>query len=433
MRYLGGGAFNADRGLQYTGPNRPHTDSGAVVNDDIALTIGAIFRSIRIIAEVSALLPLRAYQRDGNGDLLEIGPDSPDAWLPKLIARPNPVMTGDQWREAMYAQMAGWGNGYSQITRIASGRPQELWPYKTDRMEVHRRPADLEVDYKYPDVNGSPQILPKGKVLHLKAFTLDGYTGISPLGCARNAAGLALQAERFAGSFYQAGGKPSGVMTSDRVLTPQQRDQINAAYGSMSDGSTGKRFWLLEGDLKYTPLTVNPEDLQMVATRAFQVSDVARFFGVPLFLLMESEKNTSWGSGIEQTNLAFLIYTLSPYLQDMAAAWNTWIIPERDQGRLCVEVDTDPLMAADFTSRANFLSSMAQNGLMTRNEGRKKLKLPKNLSPAADELTCQVNLVPIGQLGQTTAPQRAALQSAWQYGEDLIRRVTTRATEDANP
>lgn len=432
MKYLGGGAFNADRGMQYTGPNRPQSDSGAVVNDDVALTIGAIFRSIRVIAEVSALLPLRAYERDSNGDLKEIDPAGKDGWLPALIRRPNPVMTGDQWREAMYAQMGGWGNAYSDIVRVASGRPQELWPYKVDRMEVHRR-TDLGVDYRYPDAQGVPQTLRAGKVLHLKAFTLDGYTGISPLGCARNAAGLALQAERFAGSFYAAGGKPSGVMTSDRVLSPQQRSQILEAYGSMGEGGTGKRFWLLEGDLKYQPLTVNPDDLQMVATRAFQVSDIARFFGVPLFLLMETEKSTSWGSGLEQTNLAFLLYTLQPYLQDMAEAWNTWIIPPADQGRLCVEVDTDPLMAADFTSRANFLSTMWQNGGMTRNEGRKKLKLPRINDAAADQLTVQVNLVPIDKLGETDAPTRERLQNAWTYGQDMLRRVQAKPTEGAGP
>ncbi len=428
MRYLGGGAFNADRGIQYSGPNRPASDSGAVVNDDVALSIGAIFRSIRVIAEVAALMPLRAMERARNGDLTEVDPLGPDGWLPALIRKPNPVMTGDQWREAMYAQMAGWGNAYSDIVRVDTWRPKELWPYKVDRMEVHRR-DDLEVDYKYPDVYGSPRVLQRDRVLHLKAFTLDGYTGLSPLGCARNAAGLALQAERFAGSFFAQGGKPAGYMSSDRVLSPQQRTQILDAYGSMGESGTGQRFWLLEGDLKYTPLTVNPDDLQMVATRGFQVSDLARFFGVPLFLLMETEKSTSWGSGLEQTNLAFLLYTLQPYLEDMANAWNSYIIPAKDQGRLCVEIDTDPLMAADYTSKANFLSSMWQNGGMTRNEGRRKLKLPRVDDPAADQLTCQVNLVPIDKLGQTDAPTRERLQNAWQFGQDLLRRVQTRETE----
>lgn len=426
MRFLGGSVFNADRGLQYSGPNRPMSDSGALVNDDVALTIGAIFRSIRIIAEVGAMCSLKGYAIEKNGDRREL---EPEHWLAKLLRRPNEVMTGDQLTEALYAQMAGWGNAYGQIVRNSAGRPVEVWPYKVDRMDVLRN-TDLTVTYRYPDVDHSPRDLPKGKVLHLKAFTVDGYIGMSPLGAARNAAGLALQAERFAGSFFQAGGKPAGIMTSDRVLSPAQRATLEAAYGSMAEGGTGKRFWLLEGDLKYTPLTVNPDDLQMVATRGFQIADIARFFGVPLFLLMETEKSTSWGSGLEQTNLAFLIYTLQPYLQDMTAGWNTWIIPPEEQGKLIVEADLEPLMAADLTALANYLNGAAQNGWMTRNEIRRRRKLPRSNETGADQLTAQVNLQPLEKLGEATPAERASLQNAWQLGEDLLGRMR-RPTEDA--
>ncbi len=423
MRYLGGGVFNADRGYQYSGPNRPMSDAGALVNDDVALTIGAIFRSIRIIAEVASMMQLRGYAVDRNGDRTEL---EPGHWLARLLRRPNEVMTGDQWAEAMYGQMAGWGNAYSQIVRNNAGLPVELWPYKVDRMDVERL-ANLEVQYRYTASSEGPKVLPRGKVLHLKAFTLDGYIGMSPLGAARNAAGLALQAERFAGSFFAAGGKPAGIMTSDRVLSPAQRATLEAAYGSMAESGTGKRFWLLEGDLKYTPLTVNPDDLQMVATRGFQIADIARFFGVPLFLLMETEKSTSWGSGLEQTNLAFLIYTLQPYLQDMAAAWNTWIIPPDEQGKLIVEPDLEPLLAADLTALSNYLNGAAQNGWMTRNEIRRKRKLPRK--DGGDELTAQVNLQPLSSLGQVQPAQREQLQNAFRLGEDLLARLRAPARQ----
>lgn len=425
MRYLGGSFFNPERGEQRAGPDRPSTDSGVAMTDSMAMSIGSIFRCVRIIAEVGALMPLKAYERLPNGDARELPPDH---WLPTIIRRPNPIMAGDQWLEAMYAQAAGWGNGYSQIVRNSQGIPIEIWPQKVDRMRVVRR-TDLMVEYQYPDAMGKLQTLPFDSVFHMKAFTPDGIMGISPLGCARNASGLALQAERYAGSFFAAGGRPAGVLTSDRILTVAQRDQIRAEYGSMTDATTGKRMWLLEGSLKYTPITVNPDDMQMVLTRAFQVAEIARFFGVPLFLLMETEKSTSWGSGIEQQNLALKTYTLQPYTQDMANAWNHWVIPAKLQGKIFVEADMEALQTADFAALSNYYSQGTQNGIITRNEARRKLKLPRSEDPMADQLTAQVNLAPLEQLGSTSAPTRVALQNSYQLGQDILQRIRTQASQ----
>jgi HK97 family phage portal protein len=391
------------------------------------MTIGTVFRSIRLISEIAAMCELKAYQRLANGDAKLLPAKH---WLPELLRKPNPEMAGDTWSEAMYAQCAGWGNAYSQIVRLASGRPAELWPYKVDRMTVYRK-DNLEVEYRYPDQFGSPRVLERERVMHLRAFTVDGVMGISPLGVARNTMGLAESAQRYASGFYQSGGRPAGILTADRVLTPQQRTQLKEEYGSIADAASGKKLWLLEAALKYTPITVSPEDMQMLQTRAFQVAEIARFFGVPLFLLMETEKSTSWGSGLEQTNLAFLVYTLRAYLKDMESSWNNFIIPRSEQGEIFVAADTDVLQTADLAALSSFLSTMTQNGLMTRNEGRRRLKLPRDESATADQLTAQVNLVPLDKLGTTEAPQRQALQNAWQLGEDLLRKLPRSTSEEA--
>lgn len=398
-----GALWNPEKGAQSAGPDRISTRSGTPVDDTRALSISAAFRCIRIIAETAGSLPLRCYRRVSadEGEPLE---DS--HWLPRLMQQPNETMTGDEWREAMHAQMSGWGNGYSQIVLNNDPRgrvPIELWPYKPASMEVDRR-ADRTLRYRYPDVNGALQWQEDGRVLHMRAFSIDGVMGLSPLAYARETLGLTAAAEDYAASFFFQGGRPSGVMNVDKILQQSQRDEIRKQFASMAEGGDGKRWWLLEAGMKYQPITVSPEDMQMLQTRAFQVADIARFFGVPLFLLMETEKSTSWGSGIEQQNLAFLTYTLRPYLTRLEATINRFLIPEKERGKIYVEHDVAPLLMADSKTRSEYLSKMVQNGIMDRDEARRREKL-RPRGGAAGELTAQVNLAPLDMLGKLPTPR----------------------------
>lgn len=396
MRWLGGGTWNPEQGIQRAGPDGFANAALQPVNDDRALQIAAVFRCIRIIAETCASLPMRTFERTPSGDGIPL-PDS--HWLNGVVEEPNETQTGDEFRESMYAQMAGWGNAYSQRVPNSLGRTVELWPYKVANMDV-RRLEDRTLMYKYPDTRGIPQDLPPERVLHFRAFCLDGVMGVSPLGVARQALGLAVGAQNYASSFFAQGGRPAGVLTSDKILTDKQRAQLRKEYGGIAEGTEDKRLWILEAALKYQAITVSPEDMQMIQTQSFSIAEIARFFGVPLFLLMETEKSTSWGSGIEQQNIGFLTYTLRPYLQRMVAVFNRWVIPPSERRKIYVEIDETPILLMDSTGWQNFAGAMSNNGVMTRNELRKIRKLPRVEEPNADKLTVQTALTTIENLGR---------------------------------
>lgn len=409
MKYLVGGLWNPDIGIQWPGPMGYSNESGQPVGDERALQISAVFRSIRIIAETCAALPMYGYQRLPNGDRAVL-PDS--HWLNQLICEPNDDMAGDEWRETQFAAMAGWGNGYTQLARQSEGRVALMYPYKVDRMQVERSPQ-LDLVYRYPNAFGTPQVVDKSRVLHLRAFSVDGVMGLSPLGLARQALGVTVGAEKYAGSFFASGGRPSGIMTSEKLLTDAQRDQVRKEYGGIADGGQdGKRFWVLEGPLKYQAVTVSPEDMQMLQTRTFQISEIARIFGVPLFLLMESEKSTSWGSGLEQMNLGFLTYTLRPYLQRMVVTYNRRIIPLDQRNKVCVDIDEQALLSLDSTAMKELYNGLATNAVMTRNEIRRRLKLPQSTVKNMDSFTAQTALTPIENLGRVPTPAASTQPAA---------------------
>jgi HK97 family phage portal protein len=201
-------------------------------------------------------------------------------------------------------------------------------------------------------------------------------------------------------------------MTSERLLTDAQRAQVRQEYGGMAEGGTDKRFWLLEGALKYQAITVSPEDMQMLQTRTFQISEIARIFGVPLFLLMETEKSTSWGSGLEQMNLGFLTYTLRPYLQRMVCTFNRRIIPADQRSKVFVDIDEKALLSLDSVALKELYASMAQNGTMTRNEIRRAMKLPQSSAKNMDAFTVQSALTTVENLGRVPTPAASTQPAA---------------------
>lgn len=404
MRTLGQmfGLWNPQKGVQNSGPTSYANDALQSVGDRRALSIAAVFRCIRIIAEVCSSLPIRGFARESNGDRAPL-PDS--HWLNGILCEPNEEMAGDEWAETQYGQMGGWGNAYSQIVPNDEGRAVELWPYNVSDMKVERR-VDRTLQYTYPNVNGYPTLLGKGRVMHLRAFSLDGVMGLSPLAYAREALGMAIAQDRYGASFFAQGGRPAGVLTSDKLLNDKQREQIRKEYGGLAEGSTDKRLWVMEAALKYTPVTVNPEDMQMLQARAFSIAEIARFFGVPLFLLMETEKSTSWGSGIEQQNIAFLTYALRPYLQRMVTTFNRRIIPLAERAKIFVDIDDSPLLLLDSAAQKELYSSLSQNAIMTRNEIRRILKLPRSTEKNADALTLQSAQTTLANLGRVAPPSQ---------------------------
>ena len=147
--------------------------------------------------------------------------------------------------------------------------------------------------------------------------------------------------------------------------------------------------------MKYQGVTISPEDMQMLSTRQFQVEEIARVFGVPLHLLGVQNNVPNWG--LEQMNQSFFTFVLNAYLGRIESTINRFLLAADERTRFFVRHDVKPLLRADSGSRASYLSSLVQNGLMTRNEARRWEGLPP--IDGGDQLTVQLNLTNLAQLG----------------------------------
>lgn len=390
---IGGGISNPEVGYQ---SSYPAASGEAVdVSDDRAFQISAVYRCIAILSQTVACMPLGFFERkaDGRTELDD------DHYIVTLLKRkPNPAMTPIEFRTAMTAQVAGWGNGYALVGYSGTSnnrRPTSLWPLKPERMMPYRQ-ENGTLTYHYTTDKGV-QILAPSSVFHLKGLTVDGVMGLSPLGMGRQALGLTIAAEKYSAGSFRNGGRPIGTLNFDKFLTPEQRDGARKLYQGITAGAdAATNMWVLEGGAKYESISVSPDDMQMLESRRFQLGEICRLFGVPSHLVNDSEKATAWGSGLEQLNLGFLQYTLQPYLKAWESTITDSLLTAPDKRRVIVEHNVEGLLRADSAGRASFYSTMVQNGLMTRNEVRRKENLPPK--EGGDELTAQVNMASIENL-----------------------------------
>jgi HK97 family phage portal protein len=165
--------------------------------------------------------------------------------------------------------------------------------------------------------------------------------------------------------------------------------------------NAGKVMTLMAG-FKFQPISMPPEDAQMLQTRAFHVEEICRWFRVPPFMIGHTEKSTSWGTGLEQQMIGFLTFALRPYLTRIEQAVRKSLVAPEEWRTISAEFNLEGLLRADSHGRAEFYAAMVNNGIYTRNEVRSK----ENMAPLAggDRLTVQLNNTFLDLLGTVPAP-----------------------------
>jgi HK97 family phage portal protein len=390
--FVGGRLVNPDQGSQ-TGPVSAHGHLGdSSITDERALQISTVWACVRLISTVTSCLPLDVFETK-NDNRAKVGLDNPLARL--LRYSPNQYMTAQEFRECMTMLLAFYGNAYALIERNGAGDVISLLPLNSVNMDV--RLEGKKIVYRYKRDSEYANFAQKD-IFHLKGFGFNGLVGMSPIAFAAKTAGVAVAMEDQQREFYANGAKsPKILSTGDKVLSKVQRDQLEENFKEIAGGPVKKRLWILEAGFTAQDIGVSPQDAETMVSRKFQVSEIARFFGVPPHLVGDVEKSTSWGTGIEQQNLGFLQYTLEPYLTRWEQSIWRWLVKPADISRIHAEHNLDGLLRGDSASRATFMTTLVNSGQRTVNEMRRLDNLPP--LPGGDVATRQSQNVPITELG----------------------------------
>lgn len=372
-------------------------DSTAVTERTI-LQLDTAMACVRLLSQTIATLPISIFRRLGDGSRKAM----PDHQLYELLHnQPNADMTAVDFWQVMVAAMLLRGTAFAEIDRIGD-RIVALTPLVSGTVSWVRGPNGA-LAFTYTS-NGKRRDIPRKNLWILPAFTLDGVFGISPICYGANVFSGAMAADRASNQTFANGMAASGFVSygkdSNAWLTETQRDQLRANIGRFTqNGAKAGGVFVLEGGMGYTALAMNPEDAQMLETRAFNVEAICRWFGVPPTLVGHGDKASNWGTGLEQQNLSFLTYNLRPWLSKIEQSIRKYLIAPAEKSRYFAEFSVEGLLRADSAGRASFYSTMVNNGMLTRDEARSKENLPM-MGGNADVLTVQSALVPLDKLGE---------------------------------
>lgn len=385
-----GGAGTRSVGIQSGSPNSFSSASAVPVTVDTALQISATWACVKLIAECVGSLPIKIYDVDAKG-VRTLNTTHPLAGL--FAGKVNRWQTRQEFFETLTYQLTLMGNNYSVIQRNSKKEIIALVPLMSEQMEVVLQ-GDGSVQYRYTD-GTHMNVYAQETIWHNKIFG-NGIIGLSPLSYARNSLGIAQAAETSVTKIYKNGGKPSGVLTIDKVLTDLQRAAIKQNFAQLAEGNDDRLF-VLEAGMKYQQVSLSPQDVELLSTRKFQTEDIARFFGVPSVLINDTSTSTAWGSGIQQIVQGFYKLGLRPYLERYEASIKAWLLTPEERVKMDIEFDFEALLRADRAERMKSGKEGVQGGLLTPNEWRKEEGLePKE---GGDSLLVQQQMVALEKLG----------------------------------
>ena len=377
-----------------------NSSSGKTVTERSAMQMTAVYACVRILSEAVAGLPLHFYRYKADGSKEK----AIDSNLYHLIHdEPNPEMSSFVFRETLMTHLLLWGNAYAQIIRNGKGEVIALYPLMPNKMSVYRdENGKLYYTYTRSDcepnaMNGSSVVLEPKDVLHIPGLGFDGLVGYSPIAMAKNAIGLAIATEEFGSKFFANGAAPSGVLEHPGTIKDPSR--VREAWQSQFGGSgnSGKVAVLEEG-MKYTPISISPEQAQFLETRKFQINEIARIFRVPPHMVGDLEKSSF--SNIEQQSLEFVKYTLDPWVVRWEQSLSRSLLSEDEKKQYFFKFNLEGLLRGDYQSRMNGYAIARQNGWMSANDIRELEDLDK-LSPeqGGDLYLVNGNMLPLKKAG----------------------------------
>ena len=386
-----GGAIGNRHGKQLSTPSSAIVSGNKWMGSDGALQISTVWSCIERRANTIASLPFFAYQEKNGQKVL-----ARDSRLYGILHdSPNARMTPFEFWRVMIMNHDLRGNGYARIERDHKGEAIALWPMPADQVEPYVFP-DGSMVYLYL-VGDDVMALAEENVLHIKGLG-NGTTGLAKLEFMNSTVNESASAQVAASKIFGNGGKPTGVLLTDKVLKQDQRESLQDRFSEMSSGNSSKLF-VLEADMKYQQLSISPEDQQLLETRKFSVEEICRWFDVPPVLVHHTNV-TTWGSGIEQIVDGFHKLTIRPMLVSIEQAVRKRVMTPSQRSTMSAEISFDALLRGNAKDRAELYAKLVQNGIMNRNECRQLENLPPAVG--ADELTAQTNLAPLDMLGKIT-------------------------------
>jgi HK97 family phage portal protein len=354
-----------------------------------ALKLSTVYRCVNLLSDSIASLPLYPYKYKENWKYIV-----EDNLYNVLNVQPNPLQGRYTFLKEMIVNMLMKGNAYILITRMKDGTVERLDILDSDDTEV----IIVDGTIKYRSIS-TKKIFDSSQIIHIMNYSVNGYVGVSTLTYAAETLSIAYESEQHTKNFFSAGASLSGILspkdgvnlTKDRAARAKQ-DFINSLNSDL--GGTSGGVVVLDSGLQYQPISISPEQSQLIQSRQYNVIDICRYFNVPPALAFD--QNGKYATS-EQQMLDFLNGTLTPMLEKIENEMFRKLFTQSEWLESDLRFDAENLLRLDATTRATYYTQMFNLGAYSTNEIREKINA-KYPVQNGNKHFIQVNLQPLDNL-----------------------------------
>lgn len=336
-------------GINYVNPNLHNNiiSFNGYYQDITAMNISAVYRATELISDSCGVLPIKTYNKNNE----EINNNV------TLLFKEHYTLI-----KMLIQSVLLKGNGFAYIYRGKDGTPIKLRFIENKDVQINYNKQKDELYYTCTVVSNK-RIEPKD-MIHLVKNSYDGINGISVLSYANKTIQIASATEKSASNYFTNGGHLTGILCAEGNTTSEQRQEAKSTFlNNLKSGDIS----VLPKEFKYQPIQMNVEDAQLLESRLFNVTDIARFFGISPVLLGDLS-HTSYNT-LEATQQQFMVQTLQPYITMIEEEFNKKL----GNDNVIINLIENVLLRTDKVAQATYYSTLSQSGILSINEIRKEL------------------------------------------------------------
>ncbi len=402
------GPQSQSRALGYSGsggyvPAAPVL-SGTFVTPETALGLAAVFSAINVIARDVAAMPTNVFRvyPDGGREIETIG--ELGAINDLLAFQPNDDMNAYRWSRDGMGHVLGRGNQYSEIVRKRGfvQTIEMLHPVKT----VPKRTTVDDggtVGRLYYELDNKKRLAPED-VVHFAGLGFDGIIGYSPLTLMRQSIGLAMGAEQFGAAFFGNGAVAHGWLKTPKKLSEAAVNNLRKTFNQIHQGSqSAHQIGILEEGMDWVQNQISPEDSQFVATREFQVKDIARIFSVPPHKI--GDYSESHLASVEEANIDYVAMTIMGWVVMREFELNTKLLTRDQRKTHQIITDMSALLRGNIQAQMLRIQTLRNVGAWSADDIRRDQGFnPLGPKLGGDKYLVQSQYIPLDQVGNAPSP-----------------------------
>lgn len=409
------------------------TTAGENVTPDNARECPEVDACIGLNEDTIATVPLDLFERKSEDErvraaghpLHDLMHDQPNSW-----------QSSAEFRAMMEGFRETHGNAYARIITGKSGFPVSLEPRHPREFYPYLTPAG--VAYRWTPPDSMQRILLQHEVLHLRDTPSENFNlarGQSRVMRHKETIGRAQATSRYLSLFFKNNATPKIGIEVPGVLDNTQVEDLRAQFMRLHGSENLGKPVIQHSGMKVAALGVNNDEAQVVPIYEQAVAQIARIWDVPLHLIGEMSKSTSWGSGIEQQSIGFVQYYMRAKFVAWEQALNLSMMSSETRKRFYFEFNIDALLRGDFKTRMEGYALMIQWGLATPNEIRRLMNLPP--VDGGNERITPLNMVPASRimdvLLKTSGPSPAARDHDADIATRVLAHIVSTITDQQKP